>query len=1262
MGLVSKSIPNLINGISQQPPSLRLPTQGEVQENGLSDVVDGLKKRPPTKFVNKLLRTNANWSGSSWSSTNSDSANLTSVNTVVINPSDYFVHTYKRSAEEQYLVAVSVNETATLTQDSTVNVSINTTEKSFTVTVGTDHSFGKGDFVDIAGFSGTSEALLNGTNKKIIDVSGREIKFYYTGTIVSASGSTVTLTGKAPKVLVYDIQGRLNYESNVASWHYYADGTHTTSKLNNDKTGYLVTSSIASLKATSVSDSTFLVNTEKVVEVSDSTVTREVGHHALVYLKSVNYDRTYSLSMTPKSTDAQDALTAAGSPLKKTFYCNSMTNTSDGNGDAKLAVSNIIGTAASGAGADNTPFRTQIKTHFNVPTAEATFPLRDEGYNRGETTYNGQHYYNKVAIITIPEDVYDSDPSKMAIYAGGASVGYEGAGAGWVTGGKDDDWKTIQTRRGWAKIADSTNSEGVLLTRRILLPLNIMEWKKDYTREQIGNRVYIIPIHRIICPAITIYKYDDSGKREVVVLPHSYTDEPYIIVASDEEGSYGDFDISVTDDDGGVNLSVFKESAKSFTSLPNQCEEGFRLKVSGDNQQEEDDFYVVYRGAAGGGAWKETHKDGIQHEMAPETLPYTLKQKSVDLNGSPVLSFTFGIGSDNVGKTWADRLVGDENTNPFPSFVGKTISDIFFHRNRLGVLSGENVVFSEAGSYFNFFRTTVRTLLDADPIDVAVSQNEVSELKAALPIQDALLLFTELNQFTITSSQLLTAAEVTIDQSTKFECDLTAAPVSAGNSAFFATKGGNYAGVREYYTEGDTEIKDATLVTSHVPEYLKGVMRKMVASTNESMLVCLTTDNHKEAYIYKWYNQGNQRVQSAWSKWIFDTDVVDISFNNSNLYITYGDGRFETMAVRTDAPDISFGDSTTVPLGSRGYRFRSVTWVDETGSTDVTRTGGGFYDLVDFNGANAVVSVSVSDKVHSSQHAVSFIVPESSNADVSSFTVNGTTFLSSDSNYSTGPYGQTGYIEHVWILPYNATSTAFFEGLVDEVAVFSVNTTLGVKFTGKQHDVLLDHRKRVTHTLSTPAHTPAFLDIQYPDIDENTEFINFRGELVAKGNSNAAKVAVCAHLINSTTNPYAATNKHTENGAEVSNYVDNGQPYTFKYGVSEQVFEPTDGDNTTLARFQLRNMTFNFNNTGTFDVSNETLGRVPAFSNFTGRILGQVSNIIGYTAVVDTGNHTVNIQSQASNAKITISNDTHLPSTFQSAEWEGYVVLRNKRL
>ena len=60
MALISASIPNLINGVSQQPPSLRLNTQAELQENGLSTVVNGLEKRPATQHIATLANVPAN--------------------------------------------------------------------------------------------------------------------------------------------------------------------------------------------------------------------------------------------------------------------------------------------------------------------------------------------------------------------------------------------------------------------------------------------------------------------------------------------------------------------------------------------------------------------------------------------------------------------------------------------------------------------------------------------------------------------------------------------------------------------------------------------------------------------------------------------------------------------------------------------------------------------------------------------------------------------------------------------------------------------------------------------------------------------------------------------------------------------------------------------------------------------------------------------------------------------------------------------------
>ena len=54
MPLITTSVPNLVQGVSQQPDNLRHPGQAESQTNALSSVVDGLTKRPNTDHVSTL--------------------------------------------------------------------------------------------------------------------------------------------------------------------------------------------------------------------------------------------------------------------------------------------------------------------------------------------------------------------------------------------------------------------------------------------------------------------------------------------------------------------------------------------------------------------------------------------------------------------------------------------------------------------------------------------------------------------------------------------------------------------------------------------------------------------------------------------------------------------------------------------------------------------------------------------------------------------------------------------------------------------------------------------------------------------------------------------------------------------------------------------------------------------------------------------------------------------------------------------------------
>ena len=57
-GVVSQSIPNFLNGMSQQTPTQRGINQGEDQVNFANNIVDGLSKRPPLDFIATLDNTN----------------------------------------------------------------------------------------------------------------------------------------------------------------------------------------------------------------------------------------------------------------------------------------------------------------------------------------------------------------------------------------------------------------------------------------------------------------------------------------------------------------------------------------------------------------------------------------------------------------------------------------------------------------------------------------------------------------------------------------------------------------------------------------------------------------------------------------------------------------------------------------------------------------------------------------------------------------------------------------------------------------------------------------------------------------------------------------------------------------------------------------------------------------------------------------------------------------------------------------------------
>ena len=348
--------------------------------------------------------------------------------------------------------------------------------------------------------------------------------------------------------------------------------------------------------------------------------------------------------------------------------------------------------------------------------------------------------------------------------------------------------------------------------------------------------------------------------------------------------------IAVSDSVGSSYLKRIYEDVDSITDLPLICQDGHVIKVNGDQSSNQDDYYLKFTADESGefttGKWEEAAQPGSYKGLDGATMPHTLIRKIDDGSGT-VTGTAYAKYFQWAPFTWTDRVAGDSDTNPSPSFVGKTIRGMFLHQNRLGLLSDQNMIMSEVGLYGNFWRTTVLTLVDSDPIDIGVGHNRVSLLNHAVPFNQRLYLFSDRTQFVVNQSPM-TPSNTTIVTTAEYENSPSVGGVSMGSSIYFPFKTEGYGRVLELYPTGETptsvEVLDST---KHIPRYMAGEIRTLSGSTTESMLVATSSNRPNVLYVLSYFEQGKKRVQSAWQRFVVggDCEILSAEFIEENLYL-----------------------------------------------------------------------------------------------------------------------------------------------------------------------------------------------------------------------------------------------------------------------------------------------------------------------------------------------------------------------------------------
>ena len=250
----------------------------------------------------------------------------------------------------------------------------------------------------------------------------------------------------------------------------------------------------------------------------------------------------------------------------------------------------------------------------------------------------------------------------------------------------------------------------------------------------------------------------------------------------------------------------------------------------------EDDYFVQYTN----GAWVEVAEPGTTYKLDPSTLPHGLVKTGDD---------TWVAGPLAYG----EREVGNDNTNPIPSFVGQRITNSFGYLNRIGFLAGSNVVLSRPlipdndsvgqTNPINFFAQSAFTVTDADPIDVNAASIRNVVLRAALPGRQGLVLFANREQFLMYSDEgILTPTTTNIRSLCSWEMDPNIDPVEL-DSEFFFTSGlapfNQHSRLMKMITRGLEEDPLVTDVSKIVSEWIPSRIYQVSASSQEQFVSIL---------------------------------------------------------------------------------------------------------------------------------------------------------------------------------------------------------------------------------------------------------------------------------------------------------------------------------------------------------------------------------------------------------------------------------------
>jgi len=340
-------------------------------------------------------------------------------------------------------------------------------------------------------------------------------------------------------------------------------------------------------------------------------------------------------------------------------------------------------------------------------------------------------------------------------------------------------------------------------------------------------------------------------------------------------GTPSSFTISAKGGLDNTSLNAAQDEVVNVADLPVESFHNHRIRIL-NSDSAEDDYYVkytAYNGQSGRGYWSETVSVTASPGFNAATMPHQLA------NTGPT-SFTFGP------ITWKAREAGDDVTSPIPSFIGYPITSTFFYNNRLGVLSQDNIIFSVANDPYNFFVKSALTQIASDPIDLNVASIRPVTLSDVLPSPQGLVVFSERQQFQVftTDGSTLTPTTSVVRAISNYEMNTAVPPVDVGTTMAFISKVAGYSKLFTLQLRDIEQNPTVVDISKVVLEWIPDTIDDLTVSPQNSVIMLIDHDS-PYLYLFRYYNNGEQNLFQAWTKWQLPGAVQTAKIINDAVYI-----------------------------------------------------------------------------------------------------------------------------------------------------------------------------------------------------------------------------------------------------------------------------------------------------------------------------------------------------------------------------------------